>query len=153
MVNLRDQMDLRDRIEARLESNAGSTGEGSTGILYPRLSWEIVGAAIEVHRHVGPGQLESVYQRSMEIELRRRGLAARAQVPVPMYFKGERVGDFYADLIVEDAVILELKAIEGWKGVHVAQLLTYLHAAKLRLGMLMNFNVSRMVHGVKRVVR
>ena len=149
MMNLGDQMGLRDRIEAGLERGDATRSD----VLYPRLSWEIVGAAIEVHKHVGPGQLESVYQRSMECELRRRGLAARAQVPVPMFFKGERVGDFYADLIVEDAVILELKAIEGWKGVHTAQLLTYLHAAKLRLGMLMNFNVSRMVHGVKRVVR
>ena len=146
-------MDLRDQIKARLErSNPGTFGCGKD-ILYPQLSWEIVGAAIEVHRHIGPGQLESVYQRAMEYELRRRGLAARAQVPVPMFFKGDRVGDFFADLIVEDAVILELKAVERLKGVHTAQLLTYLHAANLRLGMLMNFNVPRMVHGVKRVAR
>ena len=70
-----------------------------------------------------------------------------------MFFKGERVGDFYADLIVEDAVILELKAVERVKGVHTAQLLSYLSAAHLRLGILMNFNVPRMVHGMKRVIR
>jgi GxxExxY protein len=64
-----------------------------------------------VHKHIGPGQLESVYQRSMECELRRRAIEFRAQVPVPMFFKGDRVGDFFADLIVEDAVILELKAV------------------------------------------
>jgi GxxExxY protein len=148
-------MDLSDQIETRLEHTDPQAFEGasSRGILYPELSWEIVAAAIEVHKHIGPGQLESVYQRSMECELRRRAIAFRAQVPVPMFFKGERVGDFFADLIVEDTVILELEAVERWKGVHTAQLLTYLHAAHLRLGILMNFNVTRMVHGVKRVVR
>lgn len=148
-------MDLRDQIRAHLEPTNPRALEGasSNNILYPHLSWVIVGAAIEVHRHIGPGQLESVYQRSMECELRRRALVVRAQVPVPMFFKGDRVGDFFADLIVEDTVILELKAVDRLKGVHTAQLLTYLHAADLRLGMLMNFNVPRMVHGVKRVVR
>ena len=147
-------MDLSDEIKVRLEQTSPRMFEGaSRSILYPGLSWEIVGAAIEVHKHIGPGQLESVYQRSMECELRRRALAFRSQVPVPMFFKGDRVGDFFADLIVEDAVILELKAIERLKAVHTAQLLTYLHAANLRLGMLINFNVPRLVHGVKRVVR
>ena len=107
-------MDLCDQIKARLEqvNPRALEGASSAGILYPRLSWEIVGAAIEVHRHIGPGQLESVYQRSMECELRRRGLDLRAQVPVPMFYKGERVGDFFADVIVEGAVILELKVID-----------------------------------------
>lgn len=148
-------MDLIDQIKASLERSNPRTFEDAKwkGILYPELSWEIVGAAIEVHKHIGPGQLESVYQRSMESELRRRNIAARAQVPVPMFFKGERVGDFFADLIVEDLVILELKAIERFKPVHTAQLLSYLHAANLRLGMLVNFHVPRMVQGVKRVVR
>src|SRR5256885_13830239 len=104
-------------------------------------------------KHIGPGQLESIYQRAMECELRRRALPFRAQAPVPMWFKGERVGDFYADLIVDDAIILELKAVERWKGVHTAQILSYLSAARLRLGILMNFNVDRMVHGMKRVIR
>src|SRR5256885_11157689 len=61
-------------------------------------------------KHIGPGQLESIYQRAMECELRRRSVAFRAQAPVPMWFKGERVGDFYADLIVEDAIILDRKS-------------------------------------------
>jgi len=147
-------MDLIDQIKASLETEGnGFENAKWKGILYPELSWQLVGAAIEVHKHIGPGQLESVYQRAMQCELRRRGLAVRSQVPVPMFFKGERVGDFYADVIVEDAVILELKAVERLQGVHTAQLLSYLSAAKLRLGILMNFNVPRMVHGVKRVVR
>ena len=150
-------MDLIDQIKATLEGEHTDQRMFESakwkGILYPELSWQIVGAAIEVHKHIGPGQLESVYQRSMQCELRRRAIAVRAQVPVPMFFKGDRVGDFYADLIVEDAIILELKAVERLQAVHTAQLLSYLSAAGLRLGMLMNFNVPRMVHGVKRVVR
>ena len=150
-------MNLIDQIQASLESKRQEkrTFEDGMwkGILYPELSWQIVGAAIEVHKHIGPGQLESIYQRAMECELRRRGIAFGAQVPVPMFFKGDRVGDFYADLIVEETVILELKAVERVKGVHTAQLLSYLSAAHLRLGILMNFNVPRMVHGTKRVIR
>jgi GxxExxY protein len=150
-------MNLIDQIKASLETERtdqrGFENAKWKGILHPELSWQIVGAAIEVHKHIGPGQLESVYQRSMECELRRRSIATRSQVPVPMFFKGERVGDFYADLIVEEAIILELKAVERLKAVHTAQLLSYLSATGLRLGMLMNFNVPRMVHGVKRVVR
>jgi GxxExxY protein len=150
-------MNLIEQLKASLEGERTGvrTFEDAKwkGILYPELSWQIVGAAIEVHKHIGPGQLESVYQRAMQCELRRRQLTCRAQVPVPMFFKGERVGDFYADLIVEDAVILELKAVERFKPVHTAQLLSYLYAANLRLGILMNFNVPRMVQGTKRVVR
>ena len=151
-------MDLIEKIKASLENGRTEQQRGFEsakwkGILYPELSWQIVGAAIEVHKHIGPGQLESVYQRSMLCELRRREIAVRAQVPVPMFFKGDRVGDFYADLIVEDSIILELKAVERLHAVHTAQLLSYLSAAGLRLGLLMNFNVPRMVQGVKRVVR
>ena len=150
-------MNLIDQISASLESHRPENGTCEDarwkGILYPELSWEIVGAAIEVHKHIGPGQLESIYQRAMECELRRRAIAFRAQVPVPMFFKGDRVGDFYADLIVEDAVILELKAVERLKGVHTAQVLSYLSASRLRLGILMNFNVPRIIQGMKRVVR
>ena len=147
-------MDLIDQIKANLAGDQRAFENAKwKGILYPELSWQIVGAAIEIHKHIGPGQLESVYQRSMECELRRRAIAFASQVPVPMFFKGDRVGDFYADLIVEDTIILELKAVQRLMGVHTAQLLSYLTAAGLRLGMLMNFNVPRMVHGVKRVVR
>ena len=150
-------MNLIDQISASLESHPGKsrTFEDARwkGILFPELSWEIVGAAIEVHKHIGPAQLESIYQRAMECELRRRAIAFGAQVPVPMFFKGERIGNFYADLIVEDTVILELKAVERLKGVHTAQVLSYLSATRLRLAILMNFNVARIVQGMKRVVR
>jgi GxxExxY protein len=149
-------MNFIDTINANLEAaRSEKTLEDATwkGIMYPELSWEVVGAAIEVHKHIGPGQLESVYQSSMQCELRLRGIAYRTQVPVQLCFKGERVGTFYADLIVEDTIILELKAVRRLEPVHTAQLLSYLSATNLRLGILMNFNVARMVDGTKRVVR
>jgi GxxExxY protein len=149
-------MNLIDTMNANLEAARSEKAFEDAkwkGIVYPELSWRIVGAAIEVHKHIGPGQLESVYQKSMQCELRRRTIAYREQAPVQLSFKGEPVGTFYADPIVEDAVILELKAVKRLEPVHTAQLLSYLSATGLQLGILMNFNVPRMVQGMKRVVR
>ena len=123
------------------------------GLLYVELSHAIIGAAIEVHRHVGPGQLESVYQRALEHELALREIPFRAQVPIPMLYKGQRVGDFFADLVIDDKVIIELKAVEHLLAVHTAQILSYLRATRLRLGLLVNFNVPVLVRGVKRLVQ
>ena len=150
-------MNLIDQLKTNLE-NASTEKRAFDdakwkGILYPELSWELVGAAIEVHKHIGPGQLESVYQAAMEIELRQRQLDVRRQAPVQVRYKGEPVGNFRADLIVEDSVILELNAVDKLTSVHTAQLLSYLDAAKLRLGILMNFHVPRMIQGIKRIVR
>ena len=149
-------MNLIDQLHANLENARleKRTFEDATwkGILYPELSWELVGAAIEVHKHIGPGQLESVYQLSMECELKRRRVEFRQQAPVQMFYKGEPVGNFRTDLIVENTVVLELKAVDRLTSVHTAQLLSYLRATQLRLGILMNFHVARMVHGMKRVV-
>jgi len=111
-----------------------------------------VGAAIEVHRHIGPGQLESVYQRALAHELRLRGIPHRAQTPIVSRYKGEYVGDFFADLIVDDTIIVELKAVSGFHAVHVAQVLSYLRATNLRLGLLINFDVPVLWRGVRRVV-
>jgi GxxExxY protein len=126
---------------------------GWRGLLYPELSYAIVGAVIEVHKHVGPGQLEALYQRALELELRRRAIAFRAQVPIAMTFKGDPIGTYFADVIVDDSVILELKAVDRLAAVHTAQLLSYLNATKLRLGLLINFNVPRAVQGIKRLAR
>ena len=122
------------------------------GLLYPELSHAIVGAAIEVHRHVGPGQLESVYQRALGKELVRRKIPARAQVPVDMLYKGESVGEFFVDFVVDDKIVLELKATDRPHGAHVAQVISYLRATKLKLGLLMNFNAPVMYRGVRRVI-
>jgi GxxExxY protein len=120
--------------------------------VHPELSHAIVGAAIEVHRRIGPGQLESVYQRSLACELRYRAIAFEAQVPIAMQYRGECVGEFFADFIVDDKVIIELKAVERLHPAHTAQVLSYLRATKLRLGLLMNFNAATLVQGVRRIV-
>jgi GxxExxY protein len=118
-----------------------------------QLTHTIIGVAIEVHRHLGPGLLEAIYERAMQIELDHREIPYRAQVPVPMLYKGEPVGDFYADLIVAGRVIVELKAVSALNNAHLAQVLSYLGATRLHLGLLINFNEATLVKGVKRVVR
>ena len=125
----------------------------SEGLLYEELSRAIVGAAIEVHRHIGPGQLESVYQRALGQELALREIPHRAQVPVTMLYKGCSVGDFFVDLIVDDKIIVELKAVSGFEAVHAAQVLSYLRSTNLRLGLLINFNVPVLWRGVRRLIR
>ena len=122
-------------------------------IMYAELSHAIVGAAIEVHRHIGPGQLESVYERALCHELVLREIPHRAQVPIPMLYKGCNVGDFVADLIVDDKIVVELKAVTALQPVHLAQTLSYVHATRLRLGLLINFNVHVLYRGVRRLVR
>jgi GxxExxY protein len=133
---------------ARLQNRLGL----SERILYAELSHVIVGAAIEVHRHLGPGKLESTYQRALDEELSLRGIAHRGQVPIALRYKGRDVGTFVLDFIVEDKVVLELKAIDRQHAVHKAQLLSYLHATTLRLGLLINVNVPVLWRGVERVV-
>ena len=118
-----------------------------------QLTHDIIGVGIEVHRHLGPGLLESIYQRAMQIELDRRSIPYLAQAPVPMTYKGAPVGDFYADLIIAGRVIVELKAVSELNNAHLAQLLSYLGATGLHLGLLVNFNAATLVKGVKRVVR
>lgn len=130
-----------------------SHGQSSpTGLLHKELSYAIVGTAIEVHRHIGPGQLEATYERALCKELARRGIEHRSQVPLEMSFKGDVVGEFYADLIVEDKVIVELKAVAAVHYVHRMQVLSYLRASGLRLGLLINFNVPVLSRAVIRVV-
>ena len=121
-------------------------------LLYRDLSHAIVGAAIEVHRHLGPGQLESTYQRSLEYELELRELPFRAQVPVAATYKGRETGEFFVDLIVDDKVVIELKAVTALMQVHRAQVISYLRATRLRLGLLINFHVPVLYKGVTRVI-
>lgn len=117
------------------------------------LTHDIIGAAIAVHRQLGPGLLESLYERAMGIELERRHMPFRSQVPVPTSYRGAPIGEFYADLIVAESVIVELKCVTSFTNAHLAQMLTYLANANLRLGLLINFNASVLWRGVKRVVR
>jgi GxxExxY protein len=118
-----------------------------------QLTHSIIGAAIEVHRHLGPGLFESIYDRAMQHELAMRGIPFRSQVAIPMTYKGTAVGDYFADLIIAERVIVELKAVTALHNAHVTQVLSYLRATNLRLGLLINFNAHVLVKGVKRVIR
>ena len=115
-------------------------------ILYKDLSYKIVGLAMEVHSKLGYGFLEKVYENAMMVLFRREGIHAKQQAPITVYFDGEVVGDYYADILVEDKIILELKAIEKITDVHRAQTLNYLKATGLRLAILINFGRQRLEH-------
>ena len=117
------------------------------------LTERIIGAAIEVHRTLGPGLLESVYEECLCHELGLRDLKFERQVALPLQYKGISVSVGYrADIIVEGAILLELKAVERLLPVHEAQLLTYLRLSGMRVGLLLNFNTSVMKHGIVRRV-
>jgi len=116
------------------------------------ISARVIGAAIEVHEHLGPGLLESTYETCLYRELQLRGLSCERQRPVPLTYKGERLDAQYRlDLVVEDRVIVEVKAVEELLPLHKVQLLTYLRLTGLRLGLLINFNFPVLYRGVKRV--
>ena len=117
------------------------------------LTEKIIGAAIEVHRQLGPGLLESVCEECLCQEFGLRGIGFRRQVGVPILYKGTAVEPgFRADVIVEDTVLLELKAVESLAAVHEAQILTYLKLSGLRTGLLINFNATPLTRGIKRFV-
>ena len=117
------------------------------------LTEQIIGGAIEVHRHWGPGLYEEIYERSLCHELRLREMAFDSQVKLPLLYKGERVGDdLRLDLIVEAKVVVELKAVKALEPIHEAQLLTYMKLTGCKVGRLINFNVSALKQGIKRMV-
>ena len=117
------------------------------------LAREIVDTAIRVHTRLGPGMLESAYESCIEYELGKRSLTVKKQVPVPLRYD-DLVLDmgFRLDLIVENAVVIELKSVQQLLPIHVAQLLSYLRAGDYRLGFLLNFNTVHMRDGIRRVV-
>ncbi len=113
----------------------------------------IIGAAIEVHRVLGPGYLECVYEEAMAVELELRKIPASRQVCMAVDYKGHQVGEGRMDLVVDDLVIVELKTVETLLPLHTAQLLSYLKATHRELGLLINFNVPMLRDGIKRVIR
>ena len=113
-------------------------------ILYKDLSYKIVGLAMEVHNKLGYGFLEKVYEKAMMVLLRREGIQATQQAPITVRFEGEVIGDYYADILVEDKIILELKVVEKIANIHRAQALNYLKATGLRLAILLNFGKERL---------
>jgi len=118
-----------------------------------RLSKEIIGAAIEVHRHLGPGMLESACEKCLCKELEIRNIEFEKQKPLAVVYKGITLDCGYKlDVVVEGKVILELKSVNKFESIHDAQLLTYLKIEDLKLGILINFNVPVLKDGIKRIV-
>ncbi|MGH7790244.1 MAG: GxxExxY protein [Candidatus Binatia bacterium] len=111
-----------------------------TELLHAELTFETIGAAMEVHRSLGPGFLESVYHRGMECELRHRGVMFESQVRIGVSYKGVKIGEHVLDLVVNRSVIVELKAAKEMNELHQAQLISYLKAARLPVGLLINFS-------------
>ena len=117
------------------------------------LAAALVDSAFKVHRTLGPGLLESVYESCLCIELTRRGISYERQAPMPLVYEGVNVdGGFRLDLLVERSIVLEIKAVEKLMPIHQSQVLTYLRLTNLRLGLLINFNVLMFREGVKRIV-
>ena len=113
----------------------------------------VIEAAVEVHRHLGPGYVESVYEKALAVELGLRGIPFEHQVAFRVEYKGYEVGEGRMDLLVERRLVVELKAVDRFTEVHVAQALSYLKATGNPLALLINFNVPVLLRGVKRIVR
>jgi len=112
----------------------------------------VLGAALEVHRALGPGFLEAVYEDAMMIELELRGIAVQRQVALPLSYKERPITSGQIDLLVEGELVVELKAVESLHAIHTAQVLSYLRAGDFQLGLLINFNVPLLKQGIRRVV-
>lgn len=117
-----------------------------------QLAHMVIGAAIDVHREIGPGFLESVYQNALCYELDLRNIKYVAQAPVSVTYKGRAVGEGRIDILVENKLIVELKAIEAFESIHHAQVISYLKATNIFLGLLINFNKPILKDGIRRVV-
>ncbi len=117
------------------------------------ITHKIIGAAIEVHRELGPGLLESAYEECLAHELTLRRLSFERQKPLPVIYKGIQVEcGFRLDFLVSDLVVVELKAVEDLTKIHQAQVMTYLKLTHCRLGLLINFNTYRLLQGLKRII-
>ena len=116
------------------------------------LTRRIIGCAVEVHRRLGPGLLEGVYESALCIELRTQGVSYSRQVGIPVYYRGELISEHRPDLIVENEAIVEVKSVERLAPIHWAQLLSYLRITGLHVGLLLNFNSPTLRSGTRRVV-
>jgi GxxExxY protein len=120
---------------------------------FDELSNRVIGCAIEVHRFLGPGLLESAYEQCLAYELNRNGIAFHLQHPLPVQYKDIRLDcGFRIDMLVENQLIVELKSVEAIKPIHEAQLLTYMKLASVKIGLLINFNNTRLKDGINRFV-
>ena len=120
---------------------------------YNALSRQVIGAAIEVHKYLGAGLLESAYEYCLKTELESQGLKVETQVDLPLYYKGVTTGKYYRiDMLVDDKIIVELKAVDNLLPIHEVQLVTYLKLTGKAIGLLINFNVPVLKEGVKRKI-
>ncbi|MBD1839840.1 GxxExxY protein [Coleofasciculus sp. FACHB-64] len=117
-----------------------------------KLAYAVIGAAMEVHRVLGPGFLESVYQEALEVEFRLRGIFSKPQKTLAVTYKGHQVGEGRLDFLVGDVLIVELKAVQNLDPIHQAQVLSYLKMTNYPLALLINFNVSLLKDGIRRIV-
>ncbi|MEK7327478.1 MAG: GxxExxY protein [Chloroflexota bacterium] len=122
-----------------------------TDLLFKELSYAIIGAAMEVHNQLGPGFLEVVYRKALVYELMLRGILVEEEKPLPVYYKGQLVGEYRADLVVDGKIILEIKAVSALTKAHDAQAIHYRTATGLRLAILINFGSSSLQS--KRIVK
>jgi GxxExxY protein len=131
-------------------------GGGAVGLVeHPTnpISEKVIGAAIEVHRHLGPGLLESSYQACVCRELELREIRYRSQVVLPLEYKGIQIAKGYViDLLIEDSIVVEIKSVDKLLPIHSAQLMTYMRLQKVSSGLLMNFKVEALPRGIKRIL-
>jgi GxxExxY protein len=117
------------------------------------LSYKIIGASIELHKNLGPGLLESVYENSLAYDLRQTGLQVNQQVSMPLIYKEVKMDTGYrVDLLIENKIIIEIKSVENLAPVHFSQTLTYLKLSGIKLGLLINFNSDNLKNGIHRIV-
>jgi GxxExxY protein len=120
-------------------------------VIFDQLSNKVIGCAIEVHRELGPGLLESAYEQCLAAELSRSRIPFQLQVDLPVSYKGTRLDCSYRiDLLIDQQLIIELKCVEQLLKIHEAQILTYMRLAKIKVGLLINFNVPVLQKGIKR---
>lgn len=118
-----------------------------------KISGEIIGAAIEVHKALGPGLLESAYQECLFYELANKGFHVVKEQPMPIFYKEVKLDHGYRmDLLVENKIVIEIKTVDAFSDVHFAQVLTYLKLGNYKLGLLINFNVLKLKDGIKRII-
>ena len=123
-----------------------TNGTNEEKVVYKELSFKIIEACFEVHNILGPGYSEKIYEEALSKELRDRGIGYERQKLVEVYYKGEKIGEYRLDLVVENKIILELKAVSELSNIFEAQLLSYLKAAGMKLGILVNFGSKKVVY-------
>jgi GxxExxY protein len=145
-----EEFEAKDSLISCMENHTAYQGGAFSE---KELTEQIIGAAIDVHKHWGPGLLEEIYEKSLCREFRLRGLSFEDQLSIPLIYKEEKVGDdLRLDFFIDNKVIVEIKTVSKLAPIHSAQLMTYLKLTKCRLGLLINFNAPVLVKGIRRII-